>query len=95
MIDQIRLSDTLQKINASLNKRFEKDADLYISKQSSSHDVTVDPSGLKPGTHKVNIEYNQNTGSIDYMVNPSDATVIIYQKVSETRTESFLISRAS
>ena len=33
MIDQIRLSDTLQKINASLNKRFEKDADLYISKQ--------------------------------------------------------------
>lgn len=63
--------------------------DLYISKQSSSHDVTVDLSGLKPGTHKVNIEYNQNTGSIDYMVNPSYATVIIYQKVSETRTVSF------
>lgn len=62
--------------------------DLYISKQSSSHDVTVDLSGLKPGTHKVNIEYNQNTGSIDYMVNPSYATVIIYQKVSETRTVS-------
>ena len=33
MIDQVLLSDTLQKINASLNKRFEKDADLYISKQ--------------------------------------------------------------
>ena len=33
MIDQILLNDTLQKINASLNKRFEKDADLYISKQ--------------------------------------------------------------
>lgn len=33
MVNQILLNDTLQKINASLNKRFEKDADLYISKQ--------------------------------------------------------------
>lgn len=62
--------------------------DLYIAKQSSSHDVTVDLSGLKPGTHKVNMEYTQNAGKIDYMVNPSVATVIIYQKVSETRTLS-------
>ena len=60
--------------------------DLYIAKQSSSHDITVDLAGLKAGTHKVNITYNQNTGSIDYMVNPSVATVIIYEKVSETRT---------
>ncbi|MDD3452858.1 MAG: CdaR family protein [Bacilli bacterium] len=62
--------------------------DLYIAKQTSSHDVTVDLSGLKPGTHKVNIKYTQNTGSIEYMVNPSVATVIIYPKVSETRTIS-------
>lgn len=62
--------------------------DLYIAKQSSSHYVTIDLSGLKPGTHKVNIEYNQNNGSIEYMVNPSVATVIIYEKVSETRTMS-------
>lgn len=60
--------------------------DLYIAKQSSSHDVTVDLTGLKPGSHKVNIEYNQNVGKIDYMVNPSVATVIIYQKVSESKT---------
>lgn len=33
MIDQILLNDTLQTINISLNKRFEKDANLYISKQ--------------------------------------------------------------
>lgn len=62
--------------------------DLYIAKQSSSHYVTVDLSGLKPGTHKVNIEYNQNNKNIEYMVNPSVATVIIYEKVSETRTLS-------
>lgn len=60
--------------------------DLYIAKQSSSHEVTVDLSGLKPGTHKVNINYNQNVGNIDYMVNPSNVTVIIYQKVSKTMT---------
>lgn len=60
--------------------------DLYIAKQSSSHNVTVDLSGLKPGTHRVNMEYTQNAGKIDYMVNPSVATVVIYQKVSETRT---------
>lgn len=62
--------------------------DLYIAKQSSSHDVTVDLSGLKPGTHKVNINYNQNVGKIDYMVNPSTVTVIIYQKQSKTMTLS-------
>lgn len=60
--------------------------DLYIAKQSSNHDVTVDLSGLKPGTHKVPIKYNRNTGNIKYMVNPSNVTVIIYQKVSETKT---------
>ena len=62
--------------------------DLYIAKQSSSHDVKIDLSGLKPGTHKVNINYNQNVGNIDYMVNPSNVTVIIYQKVSATSTLS-------
>ena len=62
--------------------------DLYIAKQSSSQKVTVDLSGLKPGTHKVNITYSQNAGNIEYMVNPSVATVIISPKVSETRTLS-------
>jgi len=33
MIDPILLNHTLQKITASLNKRFEKEADLYISRQ--------------------------------------------------------------
>lgn len=60
--------------------------DLYIARQSSNHDVTMDLSGLKPGTHKVAIKYNRNTGNIKYMVNPSTVTVIIYQKVSETKT---------
>lgn len=63
--------------------------DLYIAKQSPSYDITVDLTGLKPGTHKVNIKYNQASDSIDYKVNPSVATVIIYPKVSTTKTLSY------
>lgn len=62
--------------------------DLYIAKQSSSNYVTVDLSGLKPGTHKVRVEYNQNNNSIEYSVNPSTITVVINEKVSETRNLS-------
>ena len=60
-------------------------ADLYIAKQSSNDGVTVDLTGLTPGTHKVNIEYEQGLSGIEYSVNPSVATVIIYKKVSDTR----------
>lgn len=64
-------------------------ADLYFAKQSPSHDINVDLSDLKPGTHKVTIKYNQALPSIDYKVNPSVATVIIYPKVSETKTLTY------
>jgi YbbR domain-containing protein len=63
-------------------------ADLYFAKQSPSHDITVDLSDLKPGTHRVSIRYGQELPSIDYKVNPSVATVIIYPKVSESKTLS-------
>ena len=53
-------------------------ADLYFAKQSPSKKISVDLSNLKPGTHKVNIKYDQALPSIDYKVNPSVATVIIY-----------------
>ena len=61
-------------------------ADLYIAKQSPTNEVTIDLWGLKPGTHKVDIKYSQATGAINYSVNPSVATVIIYEKVSSTKT---------
>lgn len=59
--------------------------DLYIAKQSVAHEVRVDLTGLKPGQHKINIKYSQSSGSIDYKVNPSVATVIIYPKEAETK----------
>ena len=64
-------------------------ADLYIAKQSSNTGVTVDLTGLTPGTYKVDIEYEQGLSGIEYSVNPSMATVIIYKKVSDTRTLTY------
>jgi len=60
-------------------------ANLYIAKQSSNHSVTVDLTGLKAGRHKVNIEYEHGGSNIEYNVNPSVATVMIYEKVSGTK----------
>lgn len=60
-------------------------SDLFIAKQSSNSKVAVDLTNLKPGTHKVNIEYSQPLSSIEYSVNPSVATVTIYPKISETK----------
>ncbi len=61
-------------------------SDLFIAKQSTASKVTVDLTGLKPGTHKVNIEYMRPNASVDYSVNPSVATVNVYSKVSESKT---------
>lgn len=62
--------------------------DLYIAKQSPVNEVTMDLWGLKPGTHKVDIKYDKITDGIKYSVNPSVATVIIYEKVSTSKTLS-------
>lgn len=61
-------------------------ANLYIAKQSTTHEVVVDLTGLKEGQHKVEIKYNQAGTSIEYKVNPSYATVVIYPKISQAKT---------
>ena len=63
-------------------------ADLYIAKQSPTNEVVIDLWGLKPGTHKVDIKYDQLSSGIKYSINPSVATVVIYEKVSSTKTLS-------
>lgn len=62
--------------------------DLYIAKQSPVNEVTIDLWGLKTGTHKVDIKYDKITDGIKYSVNPSVATVVIYEKVSTSKTLS-------
>jgi len=63
-----------------------RSSDLYLARQLSTHDVTIDLTGLKPGTHKVNLNYKQSLSSIDYKLDPSVATIIIYPKKSNNKS---------
>lgn len=56
--------------------------DLYLAKQLSSGNVTVDVSNLKPGTHKVELNYESPINSVKYMLNPGTVTIVIYPKSS-------------
>ena len=51
----------------------------------SSEDVIVDLRGLKPGTHTVKLKYNSPVKAVDYKLDPSVATVRIYEKMSESK----------
>ncbi len=60
-------------------------ADIYLAKQYPSHEVSVDLRELKPGTHRVELHYKQAVQSIDYKLDPSSVTIVVYEKISETR----------
>lgn len=64
-------------------------SDLYFAKQSGTKNIVVDLSDLKIGTHKIQIDYAQDFSSIEYSVNPSMATIIVYQKESATKNITY------
>lgn len=61
-------------------------ANLYLAKQLPTQDVNVDFSDLKPGVHKVNLKYKQSITSVEYKLDPSEVTVVVSSKKSETRS---------
>lgn len=61
-------------------------ANLYLAKQLPTQDVNVDLSDLKPGVHKVNLKYKQSITSVEYKLDPSEVTVVVISKKSETRS---------
>ena len=60
-------------------------ADLYLAKQYADEDVEIDLRDLKPGTHKVKLKHTGSVNSVDYKLDPSTATVIVYEKISESK----------
>ena len=62
---------------------------IFLAKQAPSKGVSVDLTGLKPGNHKVTLKYTQRLKSLDYKLDPSQVTVTIYEKVSETRSLTY------
>ena len=61
-------------------------SDLYLAQQLGDHAVSLDLSGLGPGTHKVNLKYTNSINSLQYKLDPSSVTVVIYPIVREFRT---------
>ena len=61
-------------------------ANLYLAKQLPTQDVNVDLIDLKPGVHKVNLKYKQSITSVEYKLDPSEVTVVVSSKKSETRS---------
>lgn len=61
-------------------------SDLYLAEQLGDHKLTLDLTDLNEGTHKVNIKYNNPINTLDYKVDPSRITIVIYPKISESRT---------
>ena len=72
-------------------------ADLYLAKQYSNDEVVIDLRDLKPGTHKVNLKYTGSVSSVDYKLDPSTATVVVYEKMSESKkiTKEILYERST
>ena len=62
---------------------------IFLAKQAPSKGVSVDLTGLKPGNHKVTLKYTQRLKSLDYKLDPSQVTVTIYEKVSDTRSLTY------
>lgn len=63
-----------------------KKSHLYLAKQYSSNlKISADLTDLTPGKHKVTLKISQGLDSVDYKTDPSTATVVIYEKVSETK----------
>ncbi len=62
---------------------------IFLAKQSPSRNVSVDLTGLKPGTHSVTLKYTQRLKSLEYKLDPSKITVKIYDKESETRSLTY------
>lgn len=61
-------------------------SDLYLAEQLGDHQLTLDLTDLSEGAHKVNIKYNNPINSLDYKLDPSRVTIVIYPKVSESKT---------
>lgn len=63
-------------------------SDLYLAGQLGDHKITLDLSGLGTGTHRVSLKYNNPINTLNYKLDPSSLTLVIYPKISEVRTLS-------
>lgn len=70
-------------------------SDVYLAKQLPTNDITVDLTGLEPGVHKVNLKYKKALSSVEYKLDPSVATIVIYEKVSVEKEVNYEVINKS
>ncbi len=64
-------------------------SDVYLAKQYPTQEVSVDLSDLGPGSHTVQLKYAQDVASVDYKLDPSTASIVIYEKQSKKMPLSY------
>ena len=71
-------------------------SNIFLAKQYPSKGITLDLRELSTGTHRVQLKYSQSFGFVDYTIDPSYVTVVIYDKVSASREVDYeLLHRES
>lgn len=66
-------------------------SNIFLAKQYPTKGISVDLRELGVGTHKVQLKYSQSFGFVDYKIDPSYVTVVIYNKVSGKREVNYEI----
>lgn len=64
-------------------------SDVYLARQLPTNDITIDLTGLNPGVHKVNLKYKKALSSVEYKLDPSVATIVIYEKQSKEKEVNY------
>lgn len=60
-------------------------SNIYLAKQYPTKGISIDLRELSTGTHRVQLKYSQSFGFVDYTIDPSYVTVVIYDKISASR----------
>ena len=66
-------------------------SNIYLAKQYPTKGISIDLRELSVGTHKVQLKYSQSFSFVDYTIDPSYVTVVIYDKVSGSREVNYEI----
>lgn len=66
-------------------------SNVYLARQYPTKGISIDLRELSVGTHKVELKYSQSFNFVDYTIDPSYVTVVIYDKISGTREVNYEI----
>ena len=64
-------------------------SNIFLAKQYPTKGISVDLRELSVGTHRVPLKYSQSFGFVDYKIDPSYVTVVIYNKISGKREVNY------